>query len=309
MSSEIRKVSVLIPVYYSEKTIGSLIDNLLETLEPIYSEVEIVTVNDGSKDRSHEELLAAVERHPGKIRYVQLASNFGEHSAVMCGLHHVTGDCVAIIDDDFQNPPEEIVKLVDRLQDGHDVVYSYYEKKQHSLFRNLGSWFNDRVATWLLHKPPGLYLSSFKVMNAFLTRTVIRYEGPFPYLDGIILKVTSNIGTQLCDHNAREEGQSNYTVRKLLHLWLNMFTGFSITPLRIASVIGFGMSIFGVLLAIFFVYARFKGGVIFEQKIPAGWASLIVSVTMFSGVQLCVLGLIGEYLGRLLLTVTGPPVY
>ena len=253
--------------------------------------------------------MEAVERHPGKVRYVQLASNFGEHSAVMCGLHHVTGDCVAIIDDDFQNPPEEIIKLVEKLKEGHDVVYSYYEKKRHSLFRNLGSWFNDRVATWLLHKPPGLYLSSFKVMNRFLIKAVIRYEGPFPYLDGILLKITSNIGTQLCAHNEREEGQSNYTLGKLLQLWLNMFTGFSITPLRIASVIGFGMSLIGLLLAAFFILSRLKGGILFEQQVPAGWASLIVSVTLFSGVQLCVLGLIGEYLGRLLLTVNRAPQY
>lgn len=303
------RLSVLVPVFNSEDTIGPLVDLVVESLSPQFASLEIVLVNDGSVDRSHEQAQAAVKRHPGAVKYVNLARNFGEHNAVMCGLHYVTGDCVAIIDDDFQNPPSEILRLVDRLTDGYDVVYSYYERKKHHWFRNLGSRFNNWVATKLLRKPPDLYLSSFKVMNAFLVRTVIQYEGPYPYLDGLILRSTSSIGRQLCEHSERVTGKSNYTLARLVRLWLNMFTSFSVVPLRLASVLGFVMSAAGFLLAIFFVLTWTVGGFFSDRDIPQGWASLIVTITVFAGLQLCVLGMIGEYLGRLFITENRSPQF
>jgi len=305
----INRLSVLIPVYNSEATIGPLIDKVAEVLAGRYSSLELVLVNDGSIDASHECVLAATKRHPGLIRYVRLAQNFGEHNAVICGLRYITGDCVAIIDDDFQNPPEEIVHLVDKLTEGHDVVYSCYAKKHHSWFRNLGSAFNDRVASCLLKKPRGLYLSSFKVMRAFLAKAVTRYDGPFPYIDGLILRTTAAIGVQECRHEDRLAGRSNYTLWRLVRLWLNMFTGFSVVPLRVASLLGLVMAATGFAMGIFFIIARLTGGVFLKQSIPPGWASLIVCVTFFAGLQLCVLGLIGEYLGRLFLTVNRLPQF
>lgn len=306
---KVESLSVLVPVYNSEQTIGALADRIFEALEPEYVRVELVLVNDGSRDASHERVLEAIERHAGKIRYLQLGNNFGEHSAVMCGLRYITGDAVAIIDDDFQTPPGEILKLTRKLEEGFDVVYSRYEDKRHHWFRNLGSRFNDVAATWLLKKPKGLYLSSFKVMSAYLVKNVVYYDGPFPYLDGLILRATSTIGTEVCLHADRAAGRSNYTLRRLILLWLSMFTGFSITPLRVASAVGLATSIFGFALAGFFIVARFTGGVFIQQAIPPGWASLIVSITVFSGMQLCVLGLIGEYLGRCLLTINRTPQY
>jgi len=238
-----------------------------------------------------------------------LARNFGEHNAVMCGLHYVTGDCVAIIDDDFQNPPNQIIRLVEKLQEGYDVVFSHYEKKHHDWFRNFGSSFNDWVATRLLKKPPGLYLSSFKVINRFLIDTVKGYEGPYPYIDGLILRSTSAIGQQLCQHSQREMGQSNYTLSRLIRLWLNMFTGFSILPLRVASILGLVMSAAGFALALLFAISWIFGGIFREETIPPGWASLIVTITIFAGLQLCVLGAIGEYLGRVFQTTSRSPQF
>ena len=304
----VRRVSVLIPVFNSEQTVGELIDVVVTTLQPHFEELEIVLVNDGSSDQSHQVICSAVERHAGIVRYVRLARNFGEHSAVMCGLHHVTGDCVAIIDDDFQNPPDQIIGLVEKLAEGYDVVYSFYEQKQHNWFRNLGSSFNDWVATRLLRKPRGLYLSSFKVLNRFLIDKVIEYEGPYPYLDGLVLRSTSAIGQKQCVHSKREVGQSNYTLRRLVRLWLNMSTGFSILPLRVASILGLSMSGIGFLLAMFFVYSWMVGGV-FLEEVPRGWASLIVSITIFAGLQLSVLGMIGEYLGRVFQTINRAPQF
>lgn len=305
----ISSLSVLIPVYNSEETIGALVDLIVEKFTPIFERLEIIMVNDGSMDSSHQCILEAFNRYPQIVKYIKLARNFGEHNAVMCGLRHVTCDCVSIIDDDFQNPPDEIIKLVNKLKEGYDVVYSYYEKKQHHWFRNLGSNFNDWVATKLLKKPKGLYLSSFKVMNFFLVRTVIQYEGPYPYLDGLILRSTSSIGTQLCEHNTREIGRSNYTLNRLIRLWLNMFTSFSVVPLRISTILGFIMSSVGFALALFFIVSWSVGGVFANKVMPPGWASIIVSVTIFSGIQLLVLGMIGEYLGRLFLTANRQPQF
>lgn len=303
------KLSVLIPLYNSETTIAPLVDEVVTTLTPAFDALEVVLINDGSRDETHARACQLVERYPSMVRYIQLARNFGEHNAVMCGLHYVTGDFAAIIDDDFQNPPEEILALVEKLCEGFDVVYSYYEVKQHSWFRNLGSRFNDWCATVFIGKPKGLYLSSFKVMNAFLVHTVIQYPGPYPYIDGIILRSTTRIGRQLCRHVKRSTGRSSYTLGKLIALWLNMFTGFSVVPLRIASFVGLFFSGLALVLIVWFAVVRIIGGVFIHQHIPAGWASLIIAVTFFAGLQLSVLGLIGEYVGRLFLTVNRLPQF
>lgn len=302
------KLAVLIPVYNSEDTIGALVDVVTETFDahPTIELQEMILINDSSRDRSHKVIMEAIDRHPGLIKYLHLYRNFGEHNAVMCGLHHVSADCVAIIDDDFQNPPSEISLLVDCLRTGdHDVVYSYYEKKRHSWFRNLGSWGNDRVATLLLGKPRDLYLSSFKVIRRELVQIITQYTGPYPYIDGLILRSTKRIGRQLCKHADREVGKSGYTLSKLIRLWLNMSTGFSVTPLRIAAYLGFFVSLLAALMAVAFTIEYLLPG----QVTPRGWASTIVAITFLAGLQLSVLGVIGEYLGRLFLTISGSPQY
>jgi undecaprenyl-phosphate 4-deoxy-4-formamido-L-arabinose transferase len=199
--------------------------------------------------------------------------------------------------------------MVEKLREGYDVVYSYYEAKKHHWFRNLGSWFNDRIATWLLKKPKGLYLSSFKVMNGFLARTIIEYDGPYPYIDGLILRSTNSIAKVACRHEDRRAGRSNYTLQRLVLLWLNMFTSFSVVPLRVGAFLGMFMSVIGLLLAVFFALSWTYGGILFQQTIPPGWGSTIVVITVFSGVQLCVLGMIGEYLGRMFLTGNRQPQF
>jgi undecaprenyl-phosphate 4-deoxy-4-formamido-L-arabinose transferase len=302
------QLSIVIPVYNSERTIGPLVDTLVGSFQTRFERLEIILVNDGSRDRSHAVALQAVRRHPAVVRYLRLSRNFGEHNAVMCGLNHATGDCVVIMDDDFQNPPSEVQALVDKLGQGYDVVYSCYERKQHSWLRNLGSRCNDWVARKVLNKPPDLYLSSFKALNAFLVKQVTRYAGPYPYLDGLILRFTDSIGTQLVRHAPRTEGHSNYNLKRLFRLWLNMFTTCSVVPLRAAAVIGLGMSVVGVGLGVLLI-ERLVGGVLSDQAVTRGWASLIVCVTVFAGIQLCVLGMIGEYLGRLYLMQNRLPQY
>jgi len=223
----------------------------------------------------------------------------------MAGLNHAKGEYAVIIDDDFQNPPEEIEKLIDAAVKGrYDVVYSYYEKKEHSLFRNLGSAFNDTIASYLLNKPKDLYLSSFKCMNRFTVEQVIRYKGPFPYIDGLIWRSTKNVGKVLVRHAKREDGKSGYTFKKLVSLWLNMLVNFSIYPLRMSTFLGLLFSIVGAIFSIIFIFDK-----IFHPNIPVGVTSILVVILTFSGVQLIILGLLGEYLGKLFLSDNQTPQY
>lgn len=298
-------VSIVVPVYNGAETVGPLVDKLIDHYGERWR-LEIVLVNDGSADDSRTVCKALVAKHPSVVRFLHLSRNFGEHQAVLAGLSRTTGDAVVIMDDDFQNPPEEVAKLVSALQEGdHDVVYSRYDTKRDSLFRNLGSWFNDRAAQLMLKKPKGLYLSSFKCLNRFLVDEVCRYRGPFPYLDGLILRVTQNYGVVTCEHHARAAGQSGYTLRKLIRLWLNMFTNFSILPLRLAVFVGFVFALLGVLGAV---------GVVIEKlfiypDVPIGWPSIVVAIFAFAGIQLMVLGMLGEYLGRVFLSDNGTPQF
>jgi undecaprenyl-phosphate 4-deoxy-4-formamido-L-arabinose transferase len=303
-------VSVVIPVYNSESTIASLIKEVNKEILPRLGRVEFVLVNDDSQDNSHPVILDLLKKSLYNVTYIQLLRNFGEHNAVMCGLNHCRGDCAVIIDDDFQNPPQEIIKLVKRmLEDDADIVYSYYPKKKHSLFRNAGSKFNDMVAHLVLGKPRGLYLSSFKAISKKLIEIIIQYRGPFPYIDALILRSTTNISRVLVEHGERKQGRSNYTLRLLIRLWSNMFIGFSVWPLRLAAVLGIIISVISVLMIIYFVLARFFGPFFIMQDIPPGWASTISLITLFAGAQLFCMAMIGEYLGRLVLTINNEPQF
>lgn len=297
-------LSILIPVYNSEKTIGRLVEEIITTLSSLYN-LEIILVNDSSVDRSEEICIALYEKHKKTVKFYSLSKNVGEHSAVMAGLSKVTGDYVVIMDDDSQNPVSEVVKLVDTVVDSeYDVVYSYYEKKNHSLFRNWGSWFHNKVASLMLKKPKDLYLSSFKVMNKFLAKKIIKYQAPFPYIDGLILQITSRIGKVKVEHTSRKEGRSGYTVKKLVSLWLNMFTNFSILPLRISIILGLIFASLGMILGIFTALEK-----ILNPDVPVGFASLFVSISIFGGIQLVMMGMVGEYIGRIFLSMNKKPQY
>lgn len=295
-------LTVVVPVYRGADTIGSLVEALAGL--DIAGGIEIVLVNDGSPDNSAEVCRALTKRTDIAVTLIDLARNFGEHNAVMAGLHHVRGAYVITMDDDLQNPPSEVKRLYEYARDNDlDVVYTRYKEKKHAAWRNIGSRFANRVADVLLDKPKGLYLSSFRCMNAFVAANVVRYEGPFPYVDGLILQVTQKIGSLEVEHLPRAQGRSNYTLRRLVRLWLNLFFNFSVMPLRLSVLLGFIMSGLGVVGALFVIVEAFL------RRPPEGWASLMVAVLLLSGLQLILIGVLGEYLGRVFLTANRKPQY
>jgi glycosyltransferase involved in cell wall biosynthesis len=293
-------LSIVIPVYNGASSIAELV-GALEQLE-IPGGHEIVLVNDGSRDNSLAVCRGLVESARVSITLIDLSRNYGEHNAVMAGLRHVSGAHVITMDDDLQNPPEEVERLLSHAQEsGHEVIYTYYDEKQHAFWRNLGSRFTNWVAGFVLDKPKGFYLSSFRCMSAFVVREITRYEGPFPYIDGLILQVTQDIDRLLVRHLPRAVGRSNYTMRRLLRLWLSMFVNFSVMPLRLSTLTGFGLSLIGTVGSLIAI----TEALFFAP--PAGWASLMAAVLLLSGVQLVILGIVGEYLGRLYLTANNKP--
>ena len=299
-----KKISIAIPVYNSEDTIKNLIEKLIENISNKYN-LEIVLVNDNSKDNSEKICLSLYEKYPKIVKYYSLSKNVGEHNAVMAALNQSTGDYTIIMDDDFQNPVSEVIKLIDFLNNNtFDVVYTYYSDKKHSFLRNLGSKFNDKMANIMLKKPKKLYLSSFKGINKFLKNEIIKYDLPYPYIDGLILRTTDSIGKIQVEHSERKTGKSQYTIAKLFSLWMNMFTNFSILPLRLATILGFVFSIISFLLGFAGVLMKFL-----DPSVPMGYASLFVTISIVAGIQLIAIGMVGEYIGRMFISMNKKPQY
>jgi undecaprenyl-phosphate 4-deoxy-4-formamido-L-arabinose transferase len=298
-------VSFVIPCYRSANTIGGVVQEINQTMAamPEY-EHEIVLVNDCSPDNTFQVLKELAAAH-SNITAVDLAKNFGQHAAIMSGLSHTSGDYVVCLDDDGQTPADEVGKLLAKLEEGYDVAYaSYGDHKQHSSFRNFGSRVNGKMTEIMLGKPHDLSLTSYFAAQRFIVGEMLRYENCFPYVMGLVLRSTKNICNVPVNHRQREQGRSGYNLGKLLSLWMNGFTSFSIKPLRLATYVGSITAIIGFIYAIIIVIRYFT-----VHLAPMGWSSTTALLLIVGGIILLVQGLVGEYVGRIFMCVNASPQY
>lgn len=297
-------VSFVIPCYRSAQTIGRVVEEIDATMRALSEYAyEIVLVNDASPDDTFDVIrsLCAGRRD---VCGVNLARNFGQHAALMAGFRHAHGDVVVCLDDDGQTPADEAGKLLAKLEEGYDVVYAEYTHKQHSFFRNFGSKVNEQMTRVMLGKPKELYVSSYFAMKRFIAQELIRYENPYPYVIGLVLRSTKKIANVEVTHREREIGTSGYTMGKLFGLWFNGFTAFSVKPLRIATVIGVASACGGFLYGIYTVVKK-----LLNPAVPVGFSALMAAIVFFCGLILLMLGIIGEYIGRIYISMNNSPQY
>lgn len=297
-------VSFVIPCYCSAQTIGGVVEEIRETMGALSQyRYEIVLVNDASPDDTFE-AIRALCKGGGDICGVNLAKNFGQHAALMAGFRHVRGDIVVCLDDDGQTPASEVGKLLSGIEAGADVVYAKYQNKRHSGFRNFGSRINERMTRVMLGKPKDLYLSSYFAAKRFVVEEMLRYENPYPYVIGLVLRTTKKITNAEVTHRERAAGTSGYTMGKLFGLWLNGFTAFSVKPLRIATMIGTLSACAGFLYGIYTIVKKF-----INPAVPVGFSALMAVIVFFCGLILLMLGMIGEYIGRIYISMNNSPQY
>lgn len=298
------KVSFVIPCYRSALTLRGVVAEIRSTMEGLSQYTyEIVLVNDASPDDTMEVIRQIVKEVPD-VTGIGLAKNFGQHAALMAGFHEICGDIVVCLDDDGQTPADEVGKLLQQIESGSDVVYARYPDKKHSAFRNFGSKVNERMTRMMLGKPKELYISSYFAARRFVVEDMLHYENCYPYVIGLVLRATKNISNVDVTHREREVGTSGYTMKKLLALWFNGFTAFSIKPLRMATVIGVLTAAFGFLYGIYTVIKKFV-----NPAVPVGFSSMMSALVFIGGMIMLMLGLIGEYIGRMYISMNRSPQY
>ncbi len=301
------EISVVIPVYGSAGILPNLVARLEETLFPAFGDggFEVILVHDAGPDDAWSVIVQQAQGRPW-LRGLDLRRNAGQHNAIMAGLGIARGRYIVTMDDDLQHDPADIPRIVAKLREGADLCYAQFPEKQHALWKRLGSRFNDMVAARLLKKPKGLYLSPFRGFVRELGEEARRYNGPFVYLDGLLIQSTSHkrIATVTAQHHARGDGQSGYSFSKSISLWLQMATSFSIVPLRFVSLAGIVASCIAFLLAIIVLWQKLH-----SPQVAVGWPSLIITILFMGGLQLLALGAIGEYTGRILLNINNRPQY
>lgn len=296
-------ISFIIPCYRSELTLEKVVDEINETMSKMLDfDHEIILVNDCSPDNTFDKIKELSEKHDN-ITGIDLAKNFGQHSALMAGFRQAKGDYIICLDDDGQTPADEADKLINALEGGADAVYARYNHKKHSIFRNFGTFMNEKMAEKLLGKPKDLFVSSYFGVKRFVADDMIRYQNAYPYVIGLVLRATRKIVNVDVNHRSREVGTSGYTFSKLINLWVNGFTAFSIKPLRFFTAIG---AIFAFIGFLYGIYTVIKYFVI---DVPMGFSSLMSVLVFVGGVIMLMLGMIGEYIGRMYISMNNSPQY
>ena len=306
------KLSFVIPCYRSENTIETVVQEIRETIashnaehsaKATHFDYEIVLVNDCSPDGVWQ-VIKRLAADDTRIKGICLAKNFGQHGALMAGYAQATGDYVISLDDDGQTPASETFKLVNKLEEGYDVVYGYYEHSAQHLFRRFGSWVNKKMAEAIIGQPKTLRTTSFFIMRKFIVDEIVRYRHPFAYISGLVFRATKNLGNIAVEHRRRLEGESGYTIAGLIGLWINGFTAFSVKPLRAATFIGLLCAALGFASGLFIVYKK-----LMFPEVPIGYTSMLATMLFIGGMIMLLLGLIGEYVGRIYISINQSPQY
>lgn len=299
-----QKLSFVIPCYRSEKTIGGVIEEILANvaLRPEY-DYEIILVNDSSPDKVWSVIKSEAAKN-SKIRGISLAKNFGQHSALMAGYAQTTGDLIISLDDDGQTPGSEIFKLVDKINEGFDVVYGHYGHSKQHLFRRIGSYINKKMAENIIGQPKKLHTTSFFIARQYIIKEIVRYPNPFPYISGLVFRSTKNLGNVEVEHKDRLKGKSGYTVGGLISLWINGFTAFSVKPLRFATLVGIFCAIIGLGAGGYIIFQKAT-----NPEILIGYTSIMAAMLFIGGMIMLILGLVGEYVGRIYICINQSPQY
>ncbi|MBR4470651.1 MAG: glycosyltransferase family 2 protein [Erysipelotrichaceae bacterium] len=298
-------ISVVIPCYRSERSLRGVVEKTIETLKEREKAFEIVLVNDGSPDNVWNVIEDLVKENKKFVKGINFTKNFGQHAALLAGYKYSKGDIIVSMDDDGQTNPAYLWKLVDRLNEGgFDVVYAKYPQTKETLFRRMGSWLNNKMSEVLLNKPKEVKGTSFYAIRRYVVEDMVRYDKSYPYIGGLVYRATSNIGDVEIEHQERESGSSGYTLRKLINLTLNGFTAFSVVPLRIASFLGVFCAFAGFIYAIVIIIRKLT-----DPSIQLGYSSLMAAILFIGGLIMFLLGLIGEYVGRIYIGINNQPQY
>lgn len=297
------KVSVCIPCYRSAKMLPTVVDGIKREFEKREEDYQIVLVNDCSPDNTFQVIkeLCAEDK---KIVGVNLTRNYGQASAKIAALQYATGDVVVFMDDDGQHPAEGIFKLVDKMSEGYDVVYAHFANKKHTAFKKITSNMHNKLAEVMGNKPKGIHRSSFTAWSRPVADAIRDYHSPFVSIGSFMMHVTTNYANVDVEHKERISGSSGYTLKKLFKLWLNIFISFSMLPLRLSTYVGAGCSVVGALWGIYLIIRK-----ILKPSILAGYTSNMVLLLLIGGIIMMMLGIIGEYLGRIYMTVSGMPQF
>lgn len=298
MNNETNLISIIVPVYNSQHTLDELFNRIHTTFKSLGESYEIIFVDDNSQDNSWEILNTLQARNP-TVKIIRLMQNFGQNNAIICGMHEARGEFIITMDDDLQHKPEDIPGLLSKICQGYDVVFAYPKYKQDTLLKRLGSRLNIFLSTLIFKKPKNVKLSSFRIFSKKIVAQLIKIDTPTPFLSGMIFSITKNASHIRVDHGKRQYGRSNYSIVKLFKLSFNLFFNYSSLPLQLLSVSGLIVSLLSFSTGLFFIFKKMLFGI----DVP-GWTSVICLLSFFNGLLLLMLSIIGEYLARIIKTLS-----
>lgn len=298
-----RKISLVIPCYGSQNTLRAVVDEIRDVFQTLPYDYEVILVNDHSPDGVWDVIthLASAE---SRVLGINMARNFGQHAALMAGYRECSGEIVISLDDDGQAPVEKIPDLLDKIEAGYDLVYGKYPEIKQNRFRVFGSFVNDKMTEIMLGKPKNIKVTSFYAAKKFVVDEMVKYDKSYPYVIGLALRSTQNVANVTVEQRERAEGKSGYTFLKLLNLWFNGFTAFSVKPLRLATLLGVFCAFIGFLFGLYIIIHK-----IVTPAVPMGYSSLMAVLLFIGGVIMLLLGIIGEYVGRIYVCINNAPQY